>query len=237
MPNMPQSSPALLIDLDGTLVDTVADLAAALNALLAERGLPPLAEAAVRGLVGRGARRLVERGLSSAGAPPDDAALDAAHARFLELYGAAPAARSRPYPGVRATLAAWQAAGVPMAVCTNKPQAPSLAILRALGLDGHFRAVGGGDRYPVRKPDGGHLTATLAEAGLAGRPAVMIGDSAPDLEAARDAGLPVVLVDYGYSGRPVAELGADAVVSRFDALPAVVTRLAGTAQAPGAAAS
>jgi phosphoglycolate phosphatase len=123
-----------------------------------------------------------------------------------------------------------------MAVCTNKPQAPSLAILRALDLDRHFRAVGGGDRYAVRKPDGGHLTATLAEAGLAGHPAVMIGDSAPDLEAARDAGLPVVLVDYGYSDRPAAALGADAVVSRFDALPEALTRL-GAMPTPGAGAS
>ncbi|WP_206607866.1 HAD-IA family hydrolase [Ferruginivarius sediminum] len=215
-------APVLLCDLDGTLVDTVADLTVALNRLLTERGLGTLPQRRVRGLVGRGAARLVESGLAEMGGAVGPDGLSACVARFLEIYEAAPAVHSRPYPGVIETLTSLRAAGWRLGVCTNKPQAPSEAILDAFELSPFFEAVGGGDRFPVRKPDGGHLHATL-ELIMGGDAkaarAVLVGDSRTDLDAARNARLPVVLVDYGYTDVPAAELGGDAVISSFAALP------------------
>jgi len=217
---------AVLFDLDGTLVDSLADLARALNAVLAAEGLPPLPEATVRGLVGRGAARLVAEGFAAAGQPLDGAALEARLARFLSHYGAAPVAHSRAYPGVAATLSRLRSEGWQLGVCTNKPQHLSEAVLAGLGLAQFFAAVAGGDRFPVRKPDGGHLRATLDLMDATVGQAILVGDSDNDVKAAWDAGMPVVLVDYGYSRVPVAELGADRVVSDFRALPAVLGDIA-----------
>jgi phosphoglycolate phosphatase len=220
-------APVLLCDLDGTLVDTVADLTAALNRLLDERGLGTLSEQRVRGLVGRGAARLVESGLAEIGDTVEPNELETCVARFLEIYEAAPSVHSRPYPGVIETLTSLCAAGWRLGVCTNKPQAPSEAILDAFELSPFFEAVGGGDRFPVRKPDGGHLHATLDLMGDGAAPAhaILVGDSRADLDAARDANLPVVLVDYGYSDVPALELGGDAVISSFAALPDALGRI------------
>lgn len=218
-------APVLLCDLDGTLVDTVADLTVALNRLLAERGLPPLGEGTVRRLVGRGAARLVARGLDAAGGPVSDDELAPLVHRFLEIYEAAPAATSRPYPGVVECLERLAAEGWRLGVVTNKPQAPSEAILQALGLGRFFEAVAGGDRFPVRKPDGGHIRATLELMGAAPARAALVGDSETDLAAGRDAGVPVVLVDYGYSEVPAARLGPERVISGFGELPQVLAEL------------
>lgn len=223
----PQGSASLtlLIDLDGTLVDTVADLTVALNRLLTDEGHDPLPESTVRKLVGRGAPKLVERSFDSLGVEIAPQRLQPLVKRFLEVYEAAPAAHSRPYHGVEDTLLSWRRDGHTLAVCTNKPQTSSEIILREMGLADHFAAVGGGDRFSVRKPHGGHLHETVALAGGSIERAVMIGDSATDLEAARHAGVPVVLVDYGYSNAPVRSLGADAVVSEFASIPGILPRL------------
>jgi phosphoglycolate phosphatase len=212
-------TPALLCDLDGTLVDTVHDLAAALNRLLAEAGLPARRESEVRGLVGQGAARLVADGFAAAGRPLAEADWDRAVKRFLAIYEADPAAHSPPYPGVAATLARLRHSGWRLGVCTNKPQAPAETILRALDLAQFFDGVGGGDRFPARKPDGAHVHATLELMGTDPAHAVLVGDSRIDLMAARDAGIPMVLVTYGYGEPDLASLGPAAVIDRFEALP------------------
>lgn len=217
----------LLCDLDGTLVDTVADLAAALNAVLAQDGLPPLDEATVRGLVGHGAARLVADGFATARAPLAPDAFDSRLARFLAVYEAAPAVHSRLYPGVPATLRKLFDGGWRLGVCTNKPQRPSEAILEALDLSWLFTAVGGGDRFPARKPDGSHILATLETMDASPEHTVLVGDSVNDLRAARDAGIPVVLVDYGYAATPVHALDPDAVIGSFEQLPAVLGEILG----------
>lgn len=222
---MPRMTRVLLCDLDGTLVDTVHDLAAALNRLLAEAGLPGRPESEVRRLVGRGAARLVADGFAAAGRPLAEADWDQAVKRFLAIYEADPAAHSPPYPGVAATLARLQDAGWRLGVCTNKPQAPAQAILRALDLAPYFDAVGGGDRFPARKPDGAHVHATLELMGAEPAAAVLVGDSRIDVMAARDAGIPMVLVTYGYGEPDLASLGPAAVIDRFDALPGVLAGL------------
>ena len=209
-----------MLDLDGTLVDSVPDLAAALNRLMQARGLPGFAEAAVTRMVGDGARVLVERAFAAQGRSPDAAALG----DFLADYGANAAVRTRAFPGVAETLQALADAGWRLAVCTNKPVAPARSLLAALRLDGFFAAVGGGDSFPARKPDPAHLAATLAAAGGVPARAVMAGDHHNDLLAAAELGMPAIFAAWGY-GPP--ELGAQAaaVAQRFSDLPAIAARL------------
>jgi phosphoglycolate phosphatase len=214
---------ALLLDLDGTLVDSAPDLAGALNQLRAEQGLSALALDEVKAMVGDGVAKLVERGLPPAAATADP---DRLVGRYVELYHARQTALTRPFPGVVETLRALNTAGWRLAVCTNKPEAASREILAAFGLDGLFAAVGGGDSFAERKPAAGHLLATLARMAAEPSSAVMVGDSPNDVLSARKAGLPVIVVGYGYSRVPPAELGADALIERFAELPAALAALA-----------
>ncbi len=220
---MADSRLALLFDLDGTLVDSAPDIVAALNRLLVEYGRSPLEPESVKAMIGDGSRKLVERGFAASGGVPDD--LGTLTQRFIELYMADVARDSRPYPGVVDTLTRFEAAGHRMAVCTNKLQSPTDSLLEALDLARFFAATAGGDRFAVRKPDGGHLLQTLALIGAAPEAAVMIGDSANDVNAARDAGIPVICVSYGYTRVPAHALGADEVVNRFDEIPDAVERI------------
>lgn len=212
----------LVLDLDGTLVNSVPDLAAALNRLMAARGLPSFTEAAVMRLVGDGALALLERAFAARGRTPDGAALG----DFLADYGANAAVRTRAFPGVPETLRMLTESGWRLAVCTNKPLAPTRTLLAALGLDGFFAAIGGGDSFPVRKPDPGHLLATLQAAGGTPARAVMAGDHHNDILAASGLGMPAIFAAWGYSGP---ELGAQAaaVAQRFSDLPAIAAGLLG----------
>ncbi len=210
----------ILFDLDGTLVDSVPDLTTALNRLLAGRGLAGFAQADVVPMVGDGARVLVERAFAARDGVADDAAV----AAFVADYTEHVAGDTRAYPGVIETLAGLRAAGWVCAVCTNKPEAAARKLLAALGIGEQFAAVGGGDSFPVRKPDPRHLLATLDAAGGAPDRAVMVGDHHNDVAAAAGAGLPCIFAAWGYSVR---NAGADAaaVAERFDAVPAIAERL------------
>lgn len=212
---------ALVFDLDGTLVDSAPDLAAAVNIVLAERGLPALALAEVKRMVGDGTAALVERALAARGAPFDAPAL----ARFLALYEGDAATLTRPYPGVPETLGLLCRRGCRLAVCTNKPEQASRLVLSGLGLDGFFAAVLGGDSAPVRKPHPGHVLAAVAALDARPEEAAMIGDNENDAAAARAAAIPVVLMRYGYARQPLEGLGAAALLDDFAALPAVLERL------------
>jgi phosphoglycolate phosphatase len=215
---------AVVFDLDGTLVDTAPDLTAALNHTLGTLALPPVPAETVRHLVGHGARRLIERGLELHGVP-DAATVEASLATFLDHYAANICVASRPYPGVAPLLGALKEAGVPMAVCTNKPARMSRALLDALCLSAFFRANLGGDSLAVRKPDPRHLTETITRMGADGHAVVMVGDSSVDVATAKAAGVPVVAVSFGFNDRPVAELGADAIIDHFAEAPAALARL------------
>jgi phosphoglycolate phosphatase len=214
---------ALIFDLDGTLVDSLPDLAAALAATLREIGAPALSSAAVRGMIGDGTPALVARALAARGLPAS--LLDERLARFMALYEAAPVARTRPYPGVTETLAALRGDGRRLAVCTNKPQQAALAVLRGLALDGFFAAVVGGDVLAVKKPDPAHLRAAIAALGAAQGEAVMIGDNEHDVAMAKAAGVPVILVRYGYHRVPLETLAADLQIDAFSELPDALARL------------
>jgi phosphoglycolate phosphatase len=216
---------ALVFDLDGTLVDSLDDLAAALAAMLGEIGAPALPRDKVRGMIGDGTRALVARALAASNLPAT--LLDERHARFLALYEAAPAALSLPYPGVVETLHAFREEGRRLAVCTNKPQRATLAVLRGTGLDGFFATVVGGDVLAAKKPDPAHLLAALAGIGATPRDAIMVGDNEHDVALAKAAGVPVILVRYGYHRVPLATLAADIQIDAFAALPPAVAQIEG----------
>ena len=212
-------APTLLLDLDGTLVDSVPDLTAALNRLMAARRLPAFAEAEVVPLVGDGAAALVSRALALRGVADDGTALPA----LVADYTAHAAEATRCYPGVAEGLQALAAAGWRLAVCTNKPERAARAVLSALGMDG-FAAIGGGDSFAVRKPDPGHLLATLAAAGGQPGAAIMVGDHHNDVAAAAGAGLPCIFAAWGYGPRSMAA-GAAAIAEQFGEVPALARRL------------
>lgn len=209
----------IVFDLDGTLVDTAGDLTASLNHALAMLGRPPVAAESVRAMVGQGARRLLERGLAASG-PLTAELVEAGVGPFLSHYGANIAVHSRPFEAVETVLDRLAGAGWRLAICTNKPEALARKLVCELGWAGRFHALLGADSRPWRKPDPRHLLDTVSEAG--GRRAVFVGDSRTDAETALSAGVPLVLVGFGYSIEPVETLGADHVIDHFEALlPAI----------------
>lgn len=207
----------ILFDLDGTLIDSVPDIAPALNRLLAARGLPGFAEQAVAGMMGDGAKVLVTRALAARDRTPDDATV----AEFIADYTAHNAERTFVYPGVAAALERLAQDGWRMAVCTNKPAVAAHSVLAALGLGRWIAAVGGGDSFATRKPDPAHLLATLAAAGGERGRAVMVGDQHNDVAAAMGCGMPCVFAAWGYG--PIETGAAAAAVARSaDELPGLL---------------
>jgi len=215
---------AIVFDLDGTLIDSAADLAATLNLLLEENNRTRLPVDAVRRMIGDGVAALVQRGFGATGAAPDSATHPTLTRRFLEIYTDPTREHlAHPYPRVPETLAAFAAEGLAMGVCTNKAQVATDLVLRDAGLIGFFAAIVGQDTAPAPKPDPVHVRAVCEALGNPGRP-VMIGDSINDLRAGQAAGLKVILVTYGY-GTPEALAGADATIDRFEDLPAAIAAL------------
>jgi phosphoglycolate phosphatase len=189
-----------VFDLDGTLVDSAPDIHAALDRLMARQRLPGFARAEVVGMIGDGVRVLLERAHAARGIALNEASFD----HFMVDYEANAAVLTQPFAGIPALLSALEAAGWRLAVCTNKPEAAARVLLSGLGLDRHFSALGGGDSFPVRKPDPGHLCATLAAAGVVPEAAVMIGDHANDMLAARGAGVRAIFAGWGYGPHSMA---------------------------------
>ncbi|MHC8508154.1 MAG: phosphoglycolate phosphatase [Rhodospirillales bacterium] len=216
---------ALLFDLDGTLVDSVPDVCASLNDVLALEGLAAVSEAHTKALVGGGARDMVKTLLAERGADGDEGLVDKLMRAFLETYAANPARHSRVYPGVVEALEFFHAEGRALAVCTNKPEATTGPVLKALGLADYFAAVVCPEHVKHRKPDGRHVLDTAAALGKTGAECILIGDSETDVRAANDAGVKCVCVTYGYCHVPFESLNADVFVDSFDQVPAAVRRL------------
>jgi phosphoglycolate phosphatase len=189
-----------VFDLDGTLVDSAPDLHAALDRLMAVKRLPGFARAEVVGMIGDGVRVLLERAHAARGIALDEAGLQ----HFMTDYEANAAVLTRAFDGIPELLGGLRDAGWRLAVCTNKPEGAARVLLSGLGLDGHFSALGGGDSFPMRKPDPGHLRATLAAAGAAPEDAVMIGDHRNDIDAARGAGVRAIFAGWGYGPHSMA---------------------------------
>ncbi|QXQ08259.1 phosphoglycolate phosphatase [Sphingosinicellaceae bacterium] len=214
----------VIFDLDGTLVDTAPDLGSSLNHALASVGRPPVETGTVRHLVGHGARVLIERGLALSG-NVDAAVVDQAMPAFMEFYSAHIADGSVPFDGAEQAMDRLAAGGVTLAVCTNKPAALAVQLIAALGWSDRFAAVLGGDSIAVRKPDGRHIEATAQAAGYDLSDAIFVGDTSVDVAAARDAGVPVIIVAFGFAGAASADLGADVVIQHFDELVDTVRQL------------
>jgi phosphoglycolate phosphatase len=207
--------PTIVFDLDGTLVDTAHDLVTALNAVLIEEGMVPVSVDTLIGMVGSGARVMLEAAFAAEGRALTPAKLDALLRQYMTLYDEHLADASRPYPGTEAMLDAFAADGWRLAVCTNKYEAPARKLLTLLNLADRFAAITGQDTFAFRKPDPRHLTETIRLAGGDPANAIMVGDSATDIDTANAATIPVVAVTYGYSPVPVADLGATRVIGSF----------------------
>lgn len=213
----------VIFDLDGTLIDSAADLAHAVNGMLSALGREPLEIGAVRGMIGDGMGKLVERALAARAL--DGLAPAEAQRMVLSLYQAEPVRTTAPYPGVPAALEQLRAAGLRLAVCTNKPAELAETILARLDLAEFFTQVVGGDSLPFRKPDPRMLQAVLAHYSATPRDALMVGDSEVDAATAAAAGVPMILMRYGYRRGPLERIPHLAALDRFDALPELIRAL------------
>lgn len=222
-------TPALLIfDLDGTLVNTGPQITRAWGRILTELGREPLLQDAVERMVGDGAAKLVERGLAATGGPPTEPSFEAIVERYAATLAAEPIDAGDLYPSVPETLGRFAAAGHRMAVCTNKPAKAAETALEMTGIRHFFDSVVGGGSAPALKPDPAPVRAILEHHGCRSRQAVMIGDHENDVRAAHAAGVPAILVTYGYAKPAQATFGAHSIDS-FDALPGAIAGLATTA--------
>lgn len=211
-----------VFDMDGTLLDSLPDIADCAREILESYNLPPVSDAAVRGMIGNGVNALVDRLIREA--DPDGRAgmtPERTVRQFLSLYTPRATRLSRLFPGTEDALETLRARGWTLAVCTNKPVAAARHILDAFHLTALFASIGGGDSFPVRKPDPAHLLGTIAQAG--GHPAstVMIGDMMPDLLAARGAHTRSLFAAWGY-GDPAFAQDADASAASMAEVPGKV---------------
>jgi phosphoglycolate phosphatase len=209
---------AAIVDLDGTMVDTLPDFVVVLNRVLAELALRPVEREFIQRTIGKGSEHLIRSTLAHVGA---EAALYArAWALYQHHYLEVNGEHSTVYPGVADGLARLRDRGLKLACLTNKPTAFALPLLRLKGLDGFFSVVFGGDAFERKKPDPLPLLKTCEALGTPPQHTLMIGDSSNDARAARAAGCPVMLVSYGYNhGEPVSAVDTDGVIARIDAIP------------------
>jgi phosphoglycolate phosphatase len=218
-------SPALIFDLDGTLVDTAPDILNALNVVLARAGRRAVSRADLRHLVGHGAHTMVREALAITGGLLDEAQSAQLVDDCIAYYSDHIADESRPFPGVEQTLGRLKESGARLAVLTNKPQELADPLLAALDLTRFFGAIHGAGRFSYAKPDARVFHHVVDDIGGAGAGAIMIGDSTTDYLTARAAKVPVILVTYGYTPDPADSLGADAVTDDFAELPQLVDRV------------
>ena len=223
---MTHSPLAILFDLDGTLVDTAPDLLASLNAVLTGAGHRAVKPTELRSMVGHGVKWLFERAFEETGTLVSAEELERYSSEFMAHYRENIAKESRPFPGVVETLKRLADEGAKLGVCSNKPQELTDLLLAQLDLARHFGAVYGGGKAAHNKPAPDHVLELVdALEGSRGR-AVLIGDSTVDVAAARAAGIPVIVMSYGYTPVAAHEMGADAVADDFSALPELISRLA-----------
>ena len=212
------AKPLLVFDLDGTLAETAGDLIGTLNVILAREGAAPLPLEEARFMLGAGARALIQRGLAAVGRSVSPERLEEMFRDFIVHYEGRIAQDSHLFPGVVAALDRFEAAGWDFAVCTNKMERASVKLLTALGAAQRFKAICGQDTFVLSKPYKEALIGTINACRGDLRRAIMVGDSRTDIETARNAGVPVVAVDFGYTDRHVSEFSPDRVISHFDEL-------------------
>ena len=212
---------AIIFDLDGTLIDSVGDIHAALNQMLTQAGHDPLVIETVTSFVGKGSSNLVKRVIDHVGMP-DDAASHAHYlSEFLDIYTSAPAKFTTVFDHVHEVLTEFHSSGIALGLCTNKPEAPTNVVLDAFGLTTFFGSIVSGDRLPSRKPDPAMLHLVMQELGV--ERCLFVGDSEVDVATAKAAGMPIALFTSGYRQTPVAALAPDFAFDHFQDLPAIAT--------------
>ncbi|MEZ5849224.1 MAG: HAD-IA family hydrolase [Hyphomicrobiaceae bacterium] len=216
----------VVFDLDGTLVDSAADIAASLSAGFAPLGVGPFDARTAQGFIGGGAMVAIERAARATGTVVDDAAKTAIYNRFMETYAVVSAHGEGLFPGAHEILTLLKSEKRYLALCTNKAQPIAEIALKALGIMHYFDTVIGAAEPQQRKPHPEPLLRAIAPSGLGVAEAIMIGDSPADIGAAKAAGCRSIAVSYGYTPIPPRELGADAVVDRLMEIPEVLARLA-----------
>ena len=207
---------AVIFDLDGTLVDTAPDLMRATNHVLESLGRRPISMEEVRSFVGHGARALLTRGLAATGGLPEGYDVEPDYVRFVDYYSQNIAEGSTPFPGLIRLLDRLKAEGFGLGVCTNKLEGLSVQLLEALKLSPYFGAVVGPDTLGIAKPDPRPFREAVSRLGLIAPRALMVGDSETDILTARNAGVPVIAVPFGYTPKPVQDFGPDRMISHFD---------------------
>lgn len=230
---LPARPEMILIDLDGTLIDTVPDLAWSVDVMMAQLGLPARGEAAVRRWIGNGAERLVKRALvNDYDGEPDEALFRRAYPIFVEEYARNVCTHSRPFPGAVEGLEYLKSAGYRLGCVTNKPARFTEPLLRKLGLFDSFEIVISGDSLPRKKPDPEPLLHAARFFKVAPERSLMIGDSVNDVRAARAAGFQVVCVTYGYNhGQDIREAEPDAVIDSLTQLRPLLESVTGVTKA------
>tara|TARA_R110002110_G_scaffold35929_4_gene120474 strand:- start:5718 stop:6401 length:684 start_codon:yes stop_codon:yes gene_type:complete len=216
---------AVIFDLDGTLIDSLPDVLGALNPVLEKAGRRAITLDEGRLMVGGGAEPLIEKAFALTGDPVASGDVPYYVDAFGDNYQAVPARYTTVFEGVVPALEDLATRGYRLGICTNKPHHSALNVLGALGLDRHFASCIGKAARPFNKPDRRHYDAVADELGVSPRCSLYIGDSETDVETARNAGVPIVLVPFGYSRKPAAELGGDRLIGHFSELAAVVEEL------------
>jgi phosphoglycolate phosphatase len=215
----------LVFDLDGTLVDTAPDLVAATNHVLEHVGVPPVDVDGLRPWIGQGAKQMIEMAIGPAGAKLTPEDHDQLLERYLAYYAENIAVSSRPFEGAVAALERFQAAGVKLAVCTNKMEKMSKTLLAELDLARYFTVIAGRDTFDAFKPHTSHLLETIHAAGGHAARAIMIGDTGIDIATAKAANVPVIAVTFGYTDTPVREFSPDAVIDHYRYLEPAIKEL------------
>ncbi|WP_075996675.1 HAD-IA family hydrolase [Salaquimonas pukyongi] len=214
---------AIVFDLDGTLADTAPDLLASLNHSVRDHGFGEFTLAEIGHLVGHGSIAMIRRAFELHDTHLPEELLSELHQEFLVHYEANIAVHSRLFDGAAKLLDHLSQEGFVLAVCTNKYEAMARRLLGELGVLERFAAITGGDTFEFRKPDARHLDGTIERCGTPH--GLMIGDTITDADAAKNAGRPLILVDFGYSSRPVGEMGAGRVISHFSQAPQAIGEL------------
>ena len=216
---------AICFDLDGTLIDTAPDLVAATNAVMRKADLPEIALQEVRAMIGLGAGALINKAAGAAGKTFEADELAQHVAFFLETYEQNLTGQSQPFDGVIEVLSQLEGQGAILSVCTNKPAHLAGPVLDAFDMAKYFKAVVGHGQAGANKPDGRHISYTVAASGGSLARAIMVGDSAADVQGARNAGVPVIVTSFGYTIEKASALGADAVFDHYREVPDLIEHI------------
>ena len=212
----------IIFDLDGTLANTAPDLLGTLNRITKPHDLNQMGMSEFGQIIGHGAKAMIKRAFELSNKPLDEATLETLFEKFLSDYSSNIANETTLFEGVLQAMDTLSAKGFEFALCTNKTESMARLLLEELGVTKRFRSITGGDTFEFRKPDARHLIETANLAGHSISKAIMIGDSATDINAAINAIIPSVAVTFGYSDEPVKSLNSTKIINNFSELPAAI---------------